>query len=121
MRRTLPEPTIDSFDLTVILSALADPGRRALMVALYHAPEPIDCSVLVQEADLGLSGATVSHHYRILREAGLTRTITQGRARIIRVRRDDMEARFPGLLQAILASPDPPGTLPAPQTGMETR
>lgn len=112
MRRTLPEPTIDSFDLTVILSALADPGRRALMTALYHAPEPIDCAELVRKLALGLSSATVSHHYRILREAGLTRTFTEGRRRIIRVRRDDMEARFPGLLEAILAAPD--GT-PTPQ------
>ncbi|MGF7237901.1 MAG: ArsR/SmtB family transcription factor [Frankia sp.] len=106
MPRTLPEPSIDSFDLTVILNALADPGRRALMTALYHCPEPIDCAVLAEKADLGLSGPTISHHYRVLREAGLTRTIADGRTRIVRVRRQDMEARFPGLLPAILGKPD---------------
>lgn len=105
MPRTLPEPTADSFDLTVILGALADPGRRALMTALYRAEEPIDCAVLVERADLGLSNPTISHHYRVLREAGLTRTTAEGRKRIVRVRRDDMEARFPGLLQAVLATP----------------
>ena len=46
--------------------------------------------------------ATISHHYRVLREADLTRTVTDGRKRIVRVRREDMEARFPGLLQAVL-------------------
>lgn len=102
MPRTLPEPSVDSFDLTVILSALADPGRRALMTALYQRPDPIDCSVLAEEADLGLSNPTISHHYRVLREAGLTRTFVEGRHRIVRVRRDDMEERFPGLLQAVL-------------------
>lgn len=43
MPQTLPEPTIDSFDLKV---------------ALHHTPEPIDCVVLVEEAALGLGGAT---------------------------------------------------------------
>lgn len=102
MPRTLPEPTVDSFDLTVILSALADPARRALMAALYRNEEPIDCSVVIQGLDLGLSSPTISHHYRVLREAGLTRTIVEGRKRIIRVRHDDMENRFPGLLKAVL-------------------
>ena len=102
MPRTLPEPTADSFDLTVILSALADPGRRALMTALYQNEEPADCAVLAKKADLGLSNATISHHYRVLREAGLTRTITDGRNRFVKVRREDMEKRFPGLLRAVL-------------------
>jgi DNA-binding transcriptional ArsR family regulator len=102
MPRTLPEPTVDSFDLTLILSALADPGRRALMAALYHCPEPVDCTVVVGQANLGLSDSTISHHYRVLREAGLIRSVADGRKRIITVRRDDIEARFPGLLQAVL-------------------
>ena len=102
MTRTLPEPSVDSFDLTVILSALADPGRRALMAALYHCPEPVDCAVIVGQAALGLSDSTISHHYRVLREAGLIRSVADGRKRIITVRREDMETRFPGLLQAVL-------------------
>ncbi|MFF2809176.1 ArsR/SmtB family transcription factor [Streptomyces sp. NPDC058000] len=106
MPRTLPEPSVDSFDLTVILSALADPGRRTLMRALYEAIDPIDCAILVARADLGLSNPTVSHHYRVLREAGLTRTVVDGRKRVVRVRRADMERRFPGLLQAILGAPE---------------
>jgi DNA-binding transcriptional ArsR family regulator len=102
MPRTLPEPSAGSFDLTVILSALAEPGRRALMTALYHCQEPVDCAVLIGQLDLGLSDSTISHHYRVLREAGLIRSVADGRKRIITVRRDDMEKRFPGLLQAVL-------------------
>lgn len=105
MSRTLPEPTVDSFDLTVILSALADPGRRRLMSALYRLADPIDCAVVVELADLGLSGPTISHHYRVLREAGLTSTVAEGRKRVVRVRREDVERRFPGLLEAILTAP----------------
>lgn len=103
MPRTLPEPSVDSFDLTTILSALADPGRRALMAALYRESEPADCSVLAEDTDLDLSAPTISHHYRVLREAGLTRTVADGRKRIIQVRHEDMEERFPGLLEAVLA------------------
>ncbi|MGG2460089.1 ArsR/SmtB family transcription factor [Streptomyces sp. RGM 3693] len=104
MPRTLPEPSVDSFDLTVVLSALADPGRRTLMRALYESVDPIDCAILVARVDLGLSNPTISHHYRVLREAGLTRTVADGRNRVVRVRREDMEHRFPGLLQAILGA-----------------
>jgi DNA-binding transcriptional ArsR family regulator len=106
MPRTLPEPLVDSFDLTVILSALADPGRRALMTVLYRSSEPVDCAVIVEKADLGLSNPTISHHYRILREAGLIRSVANGRKRIVRVRREDMETRFPGLLRAALGDND---------------
>ncbi len=105
MPRTLPEPSVDSFDLTVILSALADPGRRTLMSALYRSADATDCAVLVERTGLGLSNPTISHHYRVLREAGLTRTVVEGRKRVVRVRRDEMEGRFPGLLEAILGAP----------------
>ncbi|MBB1151626.1 MULTISPECIES: ArsR/SmtB family transcription factor [Amycolatopsis] len=106
MPRTLPEPSVESFDLTVILSALADPGRRTLLKTMYQAGDPIDCAALVEKADLGLSNPTISHHYRVLREAGLTRTVAEGRHRIVHVRRDEVEARFPGLLEAILTAPE---------------
>ncbi|MCX4096965.1 ArsR/SmtB family transcription factor [Nocardia sp. alder85J] len=104
MPRTLPEPAVESFDLTVVLSALADPGRRALMTALYRRSEPVDCAVLVGEAGLELSSPTLSHHYRVLREAGLIRSVADGRKRIVTVRRHEVQARFPGLLQAILGA-----------------
>ncbi|MGC5023557.1 ArsR/SmtB family transcription factor [Tsukamurella sp. DT100] len=107
MSRVLPEPTVESFDLTVILSALAEPGRRALMTALYRRAardEPIDCMVIAQEVDLGVSAPTLSHHYRVLREAGLVRTTAVGRSRVVTVRITDVESRFPGLLDATLTA-----------------
>jgi DNA-binding transcriptional ArsR family regulator len=67
----------------------------------HEYPEPVDCTVVVEQANLGLRDSTVSRHYRVLREARLIRSVADGRKRIVMVRRDDMEARFPGLLQAV--------------------
>ncbi|GAB17571.1 putative ArsR family transcriptional regulator [Gordonia effusa NBRC 100432] len=100
MPRIVPQPTVDSLDLTTVLAALADPVRLSLMRAIYQGVEPIDCSVVAGAVDL--TPATVSHHWRVLREAGLTTTTIVGRTRRIEIRRDDLEVRFPGLLDAIL-------------------
>jgi DNA-binding transcriptional ArsR family regulator len=52
--------------------------------------------------ELGLSKATLSHHFRVLREAGLVRTRLDGRKRLLSLRTDDVDACFPGLLNAVL-------------------
>ncbi|GAA1837769.1 helix-turn-helix domain-containing protein [Pseudonocardia ailaonensis] len=105
MGQRLPEPSVESIELTAVLSALADPNRRALMGELYRSGEPRDCGALDRCVVTGLSAPTLSHHWKVLRESGLTRTVAEGRSRIISVRREDMEARFPGLLGAVLGAP----------------
>ena len=101
MVRTLPQPTLDSITMTTVLAALADPVRLSLMRGIYANRESIDCSLVGGTVDVG--APTVSHHLRVLREAGLTTTFVDGRKRFVRVRTEDLEARFPGLLDAILA------------------
>jgi DNA-binding transcriptional ArsR family regulator len=54
--------------------------------------------------------STMSHHYRILREAGITRTTLEGRSRVVRLRRGELDARFPGLLTSVLAAVRQSGT-----------
>ncbi|MEV6823697.1 helix-turn-helix transcriptional regulator [Amycolatopsis sp. NPDC051102] len=102
MSRKLPEPSVDELDLTAILGALVDPARRTIMTVMYRGTEPFDCSASTWCANLGLTPPTVSHHFRTLREAGLTRTVVDGRTRTVRVRKEDVEKRFPGLLDALL-------------------
>ncbi|GAA4773560.1 helix-turn-helix domain-containing protein [Actinomycetospora chlora] len=102
MTRTLPEPAAEDLDMTAILGALVDPARRAIMRAMYRGPEPFDCSASTWCETLGITAPTVSHHFRTLREAGLTRTVVEGRTRTVAARREDVERRFPGLLQAVL-------------------
>lgn len=101
MVRVLPQPSVDSLDMTTVLAALADPARLSVMRAIYRRTGAIDCSVL--NDDIDLSAPTMSHHWRILREAGLTSTTVVGRTRRIEIRYEDLESRFPGLIQAILA------------------
>jgi DNA-binding transcriptional ArsR family regulator len=99
--RQLPQPSRDSIDLVTVLAALADPIRLALLRAMFAVNGPADCAAVAH--GVGVGAPTISHHYRVLREAGLTTTTVEGRRRIVTLRRDDMEARFPGLLAAVLA------------------
>ena len=52
-----------------------------------------------------LAASTRSHHLKVLRAAGLTRTRVVGTTRFVSLRRDDVDARFPGLLAAVLSAP----------------
>ncbi|MEK0317575.1 ArsR/SmtB family transcription factor [Cohnella sp. 56] len=56
------------------------------------------------DIDFPIAKSTVSHHTRTLREAGIVRTRIQGTQRLLSIREDDLEARFPGVLNAVLAS-----------------
>lgn len=61
--------------------------------------------------DLPISKQTQIHHFRVLREAGLIDEIDYGNRKGVRLRRADVEKRFPGLL-ALLAADPPGGTTP---------
>jgi DNA-binding transcriptional ArsR family regulator len=92
-------PSCDELDLSAVLHALSDPARLAIVRELGSGTE---CSC--GGFDVGLSKPTLSHHLRVLREAGVTQTRCDGRHRLVSLRRDDLEARFPGLLDAIASA-----------------
>jgi DNA-binding transcriptional ArsR family regulator len=79
---------------------LSDPGRLAIV---RHLADRNECSCGM--FDSGLSKATLSHHYRVLRECGVIKSRPEGRRRLLSLRREDLDARFPGLLDAVLSSP----------------
>lgn len=95
----LPEPSVDEFDLTTVLAALADEVRLAIVRALASGGEQA-CGTF----ELGVSKATRSHHLRVLRESGLTHTRIDGTRRLVTLRRSDLDERFPGLLDAVLTT-----------------
>lgn len=101
--RGLWHPATEDIQLTQVMHALSDPVRLELVSRMSRCG-PINCGVVATGIELHKS--TLSHHYQVLREAGLTLTTLVGRERIVRLRRDDLEARFPGLLQSVLAALD---------------
>ena len=92
-------PARRELELSAVLHALSDPARLEIVRRLAAGDEP-PCG----KFDLGLSKATLSHHFRVLRESGVVRTRPEGRKRLLSLRIEDLEARFPGLLGAVLAA-----------------
>jgi DNA-binding transcriptional ArsR family regulator len=97
MARTLQHPDAEEINLDGILHALADPVRRSIVSKLIEEGEK-NCA----ETCGGMAPSTISHHHRILRESGLIRSEKRGVAVVNSVRQAEIEARFPGLLTAIL-------------------
>jgi DNA-binding transcriptional ArsR family regulator len=100
MPALLDQPETRELELTTVLQALGDPMRLRIVreLAACEAGERTCGSI-----DLGISKATRSHHFRVLREAGVTHTRVEGTHRFVSLRRDDLDERFPGLLDAILS------------------
>ena len=97
--RTLDHPSREELRLDAVLSALSDPIRRAIACKLSSCEETWSCSTF----GLPVSKSTATHHFRVLREAGLIRTRNEGATRMNALRREDIEQRFPGLLSCVLA------------------
>lgn len=97
--RTPLHPAREDFSLPNILYALGDPARLNLVAQLDVLSGEVNCHSLI---DLHVPKATGSHRLKVLREAGLIRMVPQGRQTLLSLRRDDLEARFPGLLESIL-------------------
>jgi DNA-binding transcriptional ArsR family regulator len=95
--RSLPIPAIDDVRLPELVKAVADQNRLKIVMALadgeYHAT--------IDLPELDVQKATLSHHLRTLREAGFTQTLFEGRSCRIRLRADELNARFPGFVEAL--------------------
>lgn len=95
--RELHHPAAESIRLENVLHALSDPARMQIVLCLVDQGE-VTCGRCTANAPK----STVSHHLRVLREAGVIRMRPEGVAMLNSVRLDELEARFPGLLQSIL-------------------
>lgn len=92
-----PEPA--DIRLEAVLHACADPMRLRIIQALAADTAP-SCG----EIGLECSKSTATHHFRVLREAGVITQFYRGTAKVNELRREDLDAVFPGLLDALLAS-----------------
>ncbi|MFI1970317.1 transcriptional regulator [Streptomyces cinnamoneus] len=96
----LPQPAVEDIALEKVLQALGDPVRLHLFT-VYANGEQYDCSSERLGVD-HLHKSTISHHMRVMREAGVTSTRVVGRNRYVRLRREDLDTRFPGLVATLL-------------------
>ncbi|MFI5959051.1 ArsR/SmtB family transcription factor [Cryptosporangium sp. NPDC051539] len=98
--RELAHPEAANLVLTDVLFALSDPSRLAIVRQLADGPmETVGCQTLGGE----IPKSTRSHYLKTLREAGIIRNVAHGRERLVSLRRDDLDDRFPGLLASVLA------------------
>ena len=97
MSRVYYHPKRSEVSLERVLFALSDPIRLN-MVRMLAATDRVNSLSLGP----GMPSSTITHHTRILREAGLTRTMPEGRNCWISLRKNLLNEKFPGLLEIIL-------------------
>jgi DNA-binding transcriptional ArsR family regulator len=85
-------------ELGAVLHALSDPVRLRIVAELARA----ECEYTCGSFALPVTKSTCTHHFKVLREAGVIHQRQQGTTRLNRLRRPDLETRFPGLLGTIL-------------------
>jgi len=94
-------PDRDQIRIESVLSALGSPVRLAVVRVLDAGGEHNCSSVL---GILGITAkSTMTHHWRVLRESGVIWQHPSGRENLLSLRREDLDARYPGLLDAVLA------------------
>jgi DNA-binding transcriptional ArsR family regulator len=98
-RTSIAHPPRDEIELAAVLHALSDPVRLRIVAALDRAEE-LPCGGF----ELPVTKSTCTHHFKVLREAGLIHQREEGTARLNTLRREDLDARFPGLLATVLAA-----------------
>jgi DNA-binding transcriptional ArsR family regulator len=101
MSRSLSHPTREQIELPMVLDCLSDPTRLAIVYNLARE----DRAELRCGDFNGLSGkSNLTYHFTKLRESGVMQTRVVGTTRLMKLRREDLDARFPGLLDAVLSS-----------------
>jgi DNA-binding transcriptional ArsR family regulator len=97
----LVHPAREDLRFTSVLAALSDPVRLAIVARLAEAgpDSELSCTAFA----LPVSKSTQSGHFRVLREAGVVGMRDAGTRRMCRLRRGDLDARFPGLLDLAIA------------------
>ena len=91
------QPHRNELSITAVLYALSDEVRLEI-VRVLHRRGPCACG----EFEIDRPKSSLSHHFRVLRESGVVATERQGTALMNTLRREDLDARFPKLLDAVL-------------------
>jgi len=110
----LPHPSTEEINLATVLAVLGDQTRLAILGDLARQEgRALTCSHFTELT----SKSNLTYHLAKMREAGIVRVEPRGTSRLITLRRSDLDARFPGLLDSIIATAI---TLPPPDKKLET-
>ncbi len=101
--RAFQHPQLEEVSAEQLFHALSDPVRVEIVRRLAAEGEA-SCGAL----DRGRPKSSMSHHFRVLRAAGLVHTRPEGTMHMNRLRRDELDRRFPGLLDALLRAAELP-------------
>ncbi|OKI19015.1 transcriptional regulator [Nocardiopsis sp. TSRI0078] len=96
-------PDLREVELVTVLAALAEPTRLRIVRMLAA----LEGERAWKDIDLPIAQSTLSHHLKILRNAGLVQNRTEGTRCFISLRDEELEGRFPGLLESVLSCGDP--------------
>lgn len=96
--RQIHHPSLAQITLTDIMYALSDPTRLEIVARLAKADRKMTCG----EFDLNRPKSSLSHHFKILRAAGLVETMIEGTEHMNTLRLSEIEEKFPGVLSAVL-------------------
>jgi DNA-binding transcriptional ArsR family regulator len=102
--RPLFHPSLDDVRLETILHALSDPDRVAIFAEISGGGCAETCSAFAAIRDRVIPKSSLSHHFKVLREAGLIRSERNGVAMRNTSRCAEVDARFPGLIDALLSA-----------------
>src|SRR6266576_3560774 len=94
----IAHPNRAEIELGAVLHALSDPVRLKIVAALAASKVELPCG----SVKVPVTKSTCTHHFKVLRDAGVIHQRQEGTARLNALRRDDLKARFPGLLETVL-------------------
>ena len=102
---TIAHPACAELELGAVLHALSDPVRLRIVAELARGQGECTCGSF----ELPVTKSTCTHHFKVLREAGVIKQRQQGTTRLNTLRRVDLETRFPGLLDTVLRAAESAG------------
>jgi len=94
------QPDLASIDGVSVLQALSDPVRLEIVRQLAGCPDAGELRCM--EVEVPVTKSTASHHFKTLHAAGVTSEREQGTSKFIKLRRAELDARFPGLIDSVL-------------------
>jgi DNA-binding transcriptional ArsR family regulator len=95
------QPIAEELELGALFAALADRHRRSIVEELLR--EPVGARRKCSSFGVGAPRSTMTHHFKVLRESGLITQFDYGNRAEVMLRRADLDARFPGLLDLVAA------------------